>query len=94
MDITALAPYLAGPGAGLLVCLLVGAGLYKFATTKIMPLVEGTVNRHLQQIDEMNERHSTEHKAILEAVSDLRETIYQSSQVNGLAHLPRSPERR
>ena len=90
MDITTLAPYLAGPGAGLLVCFLVGSGLYKFATNKIMPLIEGTVNRHLQQIDSMNERHSTEHQAILNrcqsdkgeilgAIYELREDIRSSS---------------
>lgn len=60
-----LAPYLAGPGAGLLVCLLVGLGMFKFFNSSIMPLIEGTVTRHLAQIDEMNERHSKEHEKIM-----------------------------
>ena len=51
MDITALAPYLAGPGAGLLVCVLVGFGLYKFASTKIMPLATEAAQRHFAYMD-------------------------------------------
>ena len=75
MDITALMPYLVGPGAGLLVCLLVGAGLYKLVSTKLLPLVESTVARHLQQIDDMAERHASEHRAILDAIRELREFV-------------------
>ncbi len=39
MSIEALAPYLAGPGAGLLVCLLVGAGSYTLIVSKVLPLL-------------------------------------------------------
>ena len=56
MSIETLAPYLAGPGAGLLICILIGYGWYRFMATKIMPLAEATVQRHLQQIDDMQAR--------------------------------------
>jgi hypothetical protein len=73
MDVQALAPYLAGPGAGLLICVLVGYGAYRIISSKIMPLVENFVNRHLAQIDAMqakwdaaDERRSQEHRDILD----------------------------
>jgi hypothetical protein len=75
MSIESVAPYLAGPGAGLLVCLLVGAGIYKLVATKIVPLIEGAVNRHLKQIDDMAERHAAEHTAILESLSIVRQLL-------------------
>jgi hypothetical protein len=39
-SLATVAPYLAGPGAGLLVCVLVGLGGYKLTSDKILPLVE------------------------------------------------------
>lgn len=82
VSIETLLPYLAGPGAGLLVCLLVGAGVYRLVVLKLLPLVESTVARHLQQIDAMATRHNEwsarcalEHAAILEAVRELREYV-------------------
>ena len=75
MNIETLAPYLAGPGAGLLVCLLVGMGVYKFMASKVMPLLEGTVARHLQQIDSVSERHGAEHQAILDSLAELRREL-------------------
>jgi hypothetical protein len=75
MSIEALAPYLAGPGAGLLVCLLVGAGLYKLVVSKVLPLIEGAVSRHLKQIDDMSERHHIEHTAILESLAVIKEAV-------------------
>ena len=65
MSLETLAPYLAGPGAGLLICILVGLGLYKFAVGKIFPLIEGAINRHLSQVDEMNKRHEDQHNKII-----------------------------
>lgn len=66
MSIEALAPYLAGPGAGLLVCILVGAGIWKLLRDAVMPLISTTVDRHLQQIDTMSKQHQAEHMRILE----------------------------
>ena len=66
MSIEALAPYLAGPGAGLLVCILVGAGSWKRLRDAVRPLISTTVDRHLQQIDTMSKQHQAEHMRILE----------------------------
>ncbi len=65
MNLESILPYLAGPGAGLLICVLIFLGSYKLLVTKVLPLFEGFINRHLQQVDDMNKRHSKEHEAIL-----------------------------
>ena len=74
-SLATVAPYLAGPGAGLLVCVLVGLGGYKLTSDKILPLVEGAVARHLDQIDTMMRQHADEHRAILSAVEAIREDL-------------------
>lgn len=75
MAVETLAPYLVGPGAGLAVCILVGLGVYKLLVAKVFPLVEGAVNRHLDQIDRIVEQHSAEHEAIIEALRDLKPCV-------------------
>ena len=72
MTIETIAPYLAGPGAGLLICVLVGLGTYKLLVAKVLPLVEGAVNRHLDQVDRMVEKHSEEHRQIIESLNSGR----------------------
>ena len=67
MTIEGLATYLAGPGAGLLICVLVGGGVYKLLRDAVVPMVQGAIDRHLQQVDEMAKAHTTEHMRILEA---------------------------
>lgn len=79
MTIEAIAPYLAGPGAGLLICVLVGLGTYKLLVAKVLPLVEGAVNRHLDQVDRMVEKHSEEHAAIIKALQDIKPCGYDEA---------------
>ena len=79
MTLEGIAPYLAGPGAGLLVCILVGMGVYKLLVSKVLPLIEGAVNRHLSQVDRMIERHSEEHSAIVKAIQDLQPCGYSEA---------------
>jgi hypothetical protein len=67
MTIEGLAPYLAGPGAGLLICVMVGAGVYKLLRDAVVPMIERSIERHLAQVDEMSRNHSTEHMRILDA---------------------------
>ena len=57
MTIEGLAPYLAGPGAAVLVLLLVGAGVYRLAVQYLVPLLQGAVDRHLGELERANARH-------------------------------------
>lgn len=90
MNIETLAPYLAGPGAGLLVCLLIGAGWYRFMVTFIMPVVEAAVNRHLQQIDDMTARwdaadvkREAQHDKIITLCTEIKTEVTSPGVVNG-----------
>ena len=71
MTVEALAPYLAGPGAGLIVCFVVGLGVYKLLRDLIVPMVQQAINRHLEQVDKMMEQHSKEHEKIMEGLESL-----------------------
>jgi hypothetical protein len=75
MELSTLAPYLAGPGSAVLVCILIGWGGYKLMSDKILPLLETAVSRHLDQIDRMMETHSTEHRAILTACETITDEL-------------------
>jgi hypothetical protein len=75
MTLEALAPYLAGPGAGLIICLLVGLGVYKLLRDMIVPMVQQAINRHLDQVDSMMQQHSTEHERIIQGLDALNNKI-------------------
>jgi len=75
MTLEALAPYLAGPGAGLIICLLVGLGVYKLLRDMIVPMVQQAINRHLDQVDSMMQQHSTEHERIIQGLDALNSKI-------------------
>jgi len=65
MTLETVAPYLAGPGAGLIICVLVGLGVYKLLRDLIVPMMQNAVNRHLDQVDDMMKKHSAEHERIM-----------------------------
>lgn len=75
MTLEAIAPYLAGPGAGLIICLLVGLGVYKLLRDMIVPMVQQAINRHLDQVDSMMQQHSTEHERIIQGLDALNNKI-------------------
>ena len=68
-SIDTLAPYLAGPGAAVLVLLLVLGSLYQVTVKHIIPLASHAVDRHLAQIDKLVETQREESKGILHALS-------------------------
>ena len=70
-DLTSLAPYMAGPGAAVLVLMAVLAGLYKLVVGHGMPLVQALGKRHLDQIDAMIAVQRDEGKAIAKALSTI-----------------------
>jgi len=51
LDVAGLAPYLAGPGAAVIVLMAVLYGLYQLAISHLMPLAAALGKRHLDQID-------------------------------------------
>lgn len=72
MNIETLAPFLAGPGAAVIVLLCVFGALYRLAVVYLVPLAAGALERHLQQVDAIADRldasqslHTAEHARIL-----------------------------
>ena len=67
-DATSLAPYLAGPGAAVIVLMAVLYGLYRLVISHGMPLVASLGKRHLDQIDVMIATQREEGKAVAKAL--------------------------
>ncbi len=65
MSPESILPYIAGPGGAIAICVLVGWGIYRLLVHYAVPLMQGAVDRHLAQVDAMNERHEAQHQAIL-----------------------------
>lgn len=80
MTLAELAPFLTGPSSALFVALLFVGVAWKTFHSTVLPLISGAIDRHLQQIDEMAERHSAEHTAMLAGLTQL------STQIEALRH--------
>ena len=70
-DLTSMAPYLAGPGAAVLVLMAVLIGLYRIVVSYGVPLVSQLGKRHLDQIDAMIAVQREEGRAIASALSTI-----------------------
>jgi hypothetical protein len=68
IDPTAIAPYLAGPGAAVLVLLLVGAACYRLVVEHLVPMARTMAARHLDQIDQMLEQQRRDSEATVSAL--------------------------
>ena len=93
-----LAPYLAGPGAAVLVLMAVLAGLYKLVVSYAVPLVSQLGKRHLDQIDVMISVQHEEGKAIAKALATIdRRLARLEGQTDAGAFVPNpgalSPDR-
>ena len=66
-----LAPYLAGPGAAVMVLMAVLYGLYRLVIFHAMPLVQALGKRHLDQIDVMIATQREEGKAVAKALQTI-----------------------
>ena len=62
LDPSSLAPYLAGPGAAVVVLVLVLWGLYVIVVKHLIPLASRAIDRHLSQIDRLVEGQRDESK--------------------------------
>lgn len=71
IDPTALAPYLAGPGAAVIVLLVVLGGLYRLVVQIAMPMLGKAIDRHMGQIDELIRVQKQESKAITQTLASI-----------------------
>ena len=87
MSVETLAPYLAGPGAAVIICVLVGYVAYHILMKVFLPLFKASIERHFAQIDAMMSRHDEAHAKIMDGLTALQEKIgsSQCKYVNGAA---------
>jgi hypothetical protein len=87
MSVETLAPYLAGPGAAVIICVLVGYVAYHILMKVFLPLFKASIERHFNQIDAMMSRHDEAHAKIIEGLTALEQKIASSpcKYVNGAA---------
>lgn len=71
VDPNSIAPYLAGPGAAVVVLTAVLYGLYKLAVVHAVPLVAALGKRHLDQIDELIKVQRAEGNAIAKTLASI-----------------------
>ena len=69
--VTALAPYLTGPGAAVLVLLAVLVGLYIIVVKHLVPLASALGKRHLDQIDALISTQRAESSAITKTLTSI-----------------------
>lgn len=66
-----LAPYLAGPGAAVVVLMAVLAGLYKLTVNYLIPLAQKALDAHLTRIDALITVQREESKAIAKTLTSI-----------------------
>ena len=71
LDPNSIAPYLAGPGAAVLVLMAVLGGLYKLSVVHAVPLVAALGKRHLDQIDSLIANQRAESNAITKTLTSI-----------------------
>ena len=69
LDPSSLAPYLAGPGAAVVVLMAVLWGLYTLVVKHLIPLGSRAIDRHLAQIDSLIATQRDESKGVLKALT-------------------------
>lgn len=68
-------PYLAGPAGAVFALLVVIYGLYKLADTRLIPVVEKFIGRHLEQIDRLIASHDRDREVWAEGLTAVRHDI-------------------
>jgi hypothetical protein len=71
VDPNSIAPYLAGPGAAVVVLVLVLWGLYVLVVKHFMPLAATMGKRHLDQIDSLITNQRAESNAITKTLASI-----------------------
>jgi len=94
MSVEPLAPYLAGPRAAVVVCVLVGYTAYHILMKVFLPLFKASIERHFNQIDSMMSRHDEAHAKIIEGLTAFTHTVgsrqceYTNGAADGWDHAP------
>jgi len=70
-DFSTLGPMLAGPGAAVVVLVLVLWGLYSLAVKHLVPLAAAMGKRHLDQIDALISNQKAESTAITKTLASI-----------------------
>lgn len=70
-ELTSLTPYLAGPGAAVVVLMTVLGGLYKLTTVYLIPLANRALDAHLSRIDAMISVQREESKQVTKTLSSI-----------------------
>jgi hypothetical protein len=89
-----LAPYLAGPGAAVLVLMLVLVGLYIIVVKHLVPLVGAMGKRHLDQIDALIANQRAESSAITKTLASIDRRLARLEDLtdaNRIAPTPGAP---
>jgi hypothetical protein len=71
IDVEGLAPYLAGPGAAVIVLMTVLYGLYRLVISHFVPLAATLGKRHLDQIDALIANQRAEGAAFAKTLSSI-----------------------
>ena len=93
MNVETLAPYLAGPGAAVIICVLVGYVAYHILMKVFLPLFKASIERHFAQIDAMMSRHDEAHAKIIEGLTALTQKVGngQCKYTNGATDWDQDP---
>lgn len=70
-DVQTLAPYLAGPGAAVVVLMVVLGGLYRLTVQYLLPLARAGLDGHLAKIDALIQQQRDESKAITRTLASI-----------------------
>lgn len=86
MTLEGIAPFLAGPGAAVIVLLAVFGALYRLTINYGIPLVQGTVDRHMTELERANQRHADSVKAHLAHIKEMGGRYERLSQEQSQEH--------
>ena len=81
MDLTALGPLIAGPASAVFVMLVVLFGIWKFATTHLIPILSAALDRLVTSFDELVKTNQADHKAMLESLQGIEAKLEHSARV-------------
>lgn len=88
---TVLAPYLAGPGAAVVVLVLLLVGLYILVVKHFVPLAATLGKRHLDQIDALIANQKAESNAITKTLASIDRRLARLEDLTDSGRVPVGP---
>ena len=86
MNVESLAPFLAGPGSAVILCVCVGAAVYRLVVKYGIPLVSSVVNRHMEELERANARHADGVRDHLQHIKDMGMRYERLSHTHAAEH--------